>query len=93
MKKLLASLTLVLLIIASAAPLTAQEQEHTVRARVQAHPGGPVVEDIEMGVHEVPVDPKTVAAGEAQLEGRRARPRPGNRGSADCLSDPLPVHV
>ena len=68
MKKLLASLALVLLIIASAAPLTAQEQERTVRARVQAHPGGPVVEDIEMGVHEVPVDPKTVAAGEAQLE-------------------------
>ncbi len=67
MKKSLASLALLLLMLAITAPLTAQEQERTVRARVQAHPGGPV-EDIEMSVHEVPVDPKTVAAGEAQLE-------------------------
>lgn len=52
---------------AGAAPLTAQEQERTVRARVQARPGGPI-EDVEMSVHEVPVDPKTVSAAEAQLE-------------------------
>ena len=55
------------LLPAGAAPLTAQEQERTVRARVQAHPGGPI-EDVEMSVHEVPVDPKSVPADEAQLE-------------------------
>ena len=67
MKKSLIGSALVLLMVAGAAPLTAQEQERIVRARVQAHPGGPV-EDIEMSVHEVPVDPKTVSADEAQLE-------------------------
>ena len=67
MKKLLIGSALVLLMVTIATPLTAQEQERTVRARVQAHPGGPV-EDIEMSVHEVPVDPKTVSAGEVQLE-------------------------
>ncbi len=41
--------------------------QKTVRARVQAHPGGPI-EDVEMDVHEVPVDPKTVTADEATLE-------------------------
>lgn len=55
------------------APLAAQEQEQDqeqerkVRARVQARPGGPI-EDVEMSVHKVPVDPKTVSAAEAQLE-------------------------
>ena len=67
MEKSLTNLALLLLMLAIAAPLTAQEQERTVRARVQAHPGGPV-EDIEMSVHEVPVDPKTVSADEARLE-------------------------
>ena len=55
------------MLAAGAAPLTAQEQERTVRARVQAHPGGPI-EDVEMSVHEVPVDPKSVSAQEARLE-------------------------
>jgi len=55
------------LLPAGAVPLSAQEQERTVRARVQAHPGGPI-EDVEMRVHEVPVDPETVSADEVDLE-------------------------
>lgn len=60
-------LAAVAILAVGAAPLTAQEQERTVRARVQARPGGPI-EDVEMSVHEVPVDPKTVSADEAKLE-------------------------
>ena len=67
MQKLLIGSALVLLMVAIATPLTAQEQERTVRARVQAHPGGPV-EDIEMSIHEVPIDPKSVSADQAPLE-------------------------
>ncbi len=62
-----AVLATIALLAAGATPLTAQEQERTVRARVQAHPGGPI-EDVEMRVHEVPVDPKTVSADEVTLE-------------------------
>jgi hypothetical protein len=58
---------IITLLAAVATPLTAQEQERKVRARVQAHPGGPI-EDVEMSVHEVPVDPKTVSTDEANLE-------------------------
>ena len=60
-------LVAVAMLAVGATPLTAQQQERKVRARVQAHPGGPV-EDVEMSVHEVPVDPKTVPAEEANLE-------------------------
>ena len=50
------------------APLSAQQQRNqtrTVRARVQAHPGGPV-EDVEMRVRDVPVDPESVSADSRQ---------------------------
>lgn len=40
---------------------------NTVRAEVQLRPGGPV-EEMEMEVHEVPVDPPTVPATEVDLE-------------------------
>ena len=51
----------------AAASLSLGQEQRTVRARVQAHPGGPV-EDVEMTIREVPVDPKTVAANEVDLE-------------------------
>ncbi len=41
-------------------------QQRTVRARVQPRPGAPA-EEIEMGVHEVPVNPPSVPAAEAEL--------------------------
>jgi len=45
----------------------AQEgQERTVRARVQPRPGAPA-EMMGMAVHEVPVDPDSVSAAEAEL--------------------------
>jgi hypothetical protein len=44
----------------------AQERE-TVRAEVQLRPGGPV-EEVEMSVQPVPVDPPTVAAAEVDLD-------------------------
>lgn len=56
---------LVLLLAIVAGPATAQER--TVRARVQPRPGAPV-EMMEMKVHEVPVNPESVAADEAGLE-------------------------
>lgn len=49
----------------SAAQGVAQERE-TVRAEVQLRPGGPV-EEVEMRVQPVPVDPPTVAAEQADL--------------------------
>ena len=42
-------------------------RQSTVRARVQARPRGPL-EEIEMQVHSVPVDPPSVAANESTLE-------------------------
>ncbi len=61
-------LVLVLLLALVAGPATAQDgQERTVRARVQPRPGAPV-EMMEMQVHEVPVNPDSVAADEANLE-------------------------
>lgn len=41
--------------------------DRTIRTRVQVRPGGPV-EEVEMGVHEVPVDPPSVSADEADLD-------------------------
>lgn len=58
-------LPLTALFIASAA-CAGGESSNTVRATVQIRPGGPV-EEIEMEVHEVPVDPPTVAADEIEL--------------------------
>lgn len=45
-------------------PATAQE---TVEAEVQLRPGGPQ-KQVQMEVHEVPVDPRSVPASEVQLE-------------------------
>lgn len=50
----------------SAAQGVAQDRE-TVRAEVQLRPGGPV-EEVEMSVEPVPVDPPTVEAAEADLD-------------------------
>lgn len=50
----------------NAATPNENEPDRTVHAVVQARPGGPV-EEIEMGVHEVPVDPPSVSADEAPL--------------------------
>ena len=51
--------------------LTQHEQggsaPRTVRAHVQMRPGGPV-EDVEMPIHEAPVDLPTVTAAEAPLK-------------------------
>jgi len=44
-----------------------QDETRTVRARVQSRPGGPV-EDVEMTVHPVPVEPETVPAGDVDLD-------------------------
>jgi hypothetical protein len=62
-------LATIAVVAAGATPLSAQEQREarTVRARVQAHPGGPI-EDVEMRVRDVPVDPESVLAEEADLE-------------------------
>jgi len=47
-------------------PQTRPSTPSTVRATVQARPGGPL-EDVEMAVHPVPVDPPSVPAAEATL--------------------------
>ncbi|MCH7748454.1 MAG: DUF3179 domain-containing protein [Acidobacteria bacterium] len=69
MRKLCSLAVLIALALSGVAMNAAAQdrQQRTVRARVQAHPGGPV-EDVEMEVHEAPVDPKTVTADEATLE-------------------------
>lgn len=46
---------------------SASSNSNTVRAVVQSRPGGPF-EEVEMEVHEAPVDPLTVAADEVDLE-------------------------
>lgn len=65
MRRITIAALLAVLILPAAAPAypfqEGQQEERKIRARVQAHPGGPV-EDIEMSIHEVPVDPKTVSA-------------------------------
>ncbi len=43
-----------------------QSRQRTVRARVQPRPGAPP-EEIDMRVHESPVDPPSVAAADADL--------------------------
>jgi hypothetical protein len=45
----------------------ADDDPETIRARVQTHPGGPVVET-DMPVHRVPTDLPSVPAAEAPLE-------------------------
>jgi len=47
--------------------LAPQQADRTVHVRVQPRPGAPT-EEIDMGVHEVPVDPPSVSAEEAALE-------------------------
>lgn len=44
----------------------ADSAAHTIKATVQMRPGGPV-EDVEMGVHEAPVDPPRTAADRTDL--------------------------
>ncbi len=44
-----------------------KEPSKTVRATVQTQPGGPV-EEVEMGVHEAPLDLPLVSVAEAGLE-------------------------
>ena len=51
---------------ASAKIEVAAKPRSSVRAVVQSRPGGPV-EEVDMAVHEVPVDPETVAADEIDL--------------------------
>ncbi|RMH16913.1 MAG: DUF3179 domain-containing protein [Acidobacteria bacterium] len=59
------------LLASPAGPVPAAGDEEpaprTVRARVQARPGGPV-DEIEMAVHESPTELRLVAADEAPLE-------------------------
>jgi len=61
--------SLSLIFLALGLPVFAQESDEAsrrVRARVQPRPGAAEVE-IDMAVHEVPVDPPLVTAGEARL--------------------------
>ena len=69
MKKLCSVAVLVVFALSGGAMDAAGQDgaQKKIRARVQAHPGGPI-EDVEMDVHEVPVDPETVTADEATLE-------------------------
>ncbi len=56
---------LVVLILLGAGEALAEER--TVTTKVQSRPGGPI-EEFEMPVHEVPVNPPSLTAAEAQLE-------------------------
>lgn len=57
----------VILLLAPGVWAVGEEKEpRTVRATVQLRPGGPV-EEVDMPVHESPVDPRAVPADEADL--------------------------
>ena len=62
-----AFVTVPLALLSAACDTSPSESSNTVRAVVQMRPGGPV-EEVEMEVHEAPVDPPTVAAGAVDLE-------------------------
>lgn len=72
MSRIARVLTLGALLVAAAVavPVFADgstSQERTIKAKVQMRPGGPV-DEVEMGVHEAPVDPPIVSASEATLD-------------------------
>jgi hypothetical protein len=48
-------------------PIASSAAERTVTTKVQSRPGGPI-EEVEMPVHEVPVNPPTADANEVELD-------------------------
>ena len=58
-----------ILTLAGVAPLAAgDESSRSIQVRVQPRPGAPVA-DVDMVIHSSPTDLRTVAAGEATLDG------------------------